>query len=253
MTDSSARWRFQSRDDATFRPRQRIRRDDIEIQRDQFLRVNNTRPLPRGLITELLPEVSTPLPANLEAKKIPSAICELLNSNEHSPFYNDPARLTFERQQEERDYIRHVDHCDSSGSISHLLDVFFRIGTSQLVRQTSMVSGRSSWRTGPRLKPRFRRRGGNRLARVAYARCRASLNGKADGSRNVILDPRSPHVLGHVKHELQVIAPVCRWTSGRWAELGDLQWNEIQNVPRHIRMLSSFLIRAYVQNRSAIR
>ncbi|HEY1576198.1 MAG TPA: DGQHR domain-containing protein [Terracidiphilus sp.] len=43
--------------------------DEVELQRDQFLRVNNTKPLPRGLITELLPEVSTPLPANLQAKK----------------------------------------------------------------------------------------------------------------------------------------------------------------------------------------
>jgi len=48
--------------------------DEIELQRDQFLRVNSTKPLPRGLITELLPEVSTPLPANLQAKKIPSAL-----------------------------------------------------------------------------------------------------------------------------------------------------------------------------------
>src|SRR5207249_8354657 len=60
--------------------------DEIELQRDQFLRVNNTKPLPRGLITELLPEVSTPLPANLQAKKIPSAICNLLNSEPRSPF-----------------------------------------------------------------------------------------------------------------------------------------------------------------------
>src|SRR4051812_38865451 len=27
--------------------------DDVELQRDQFLRVNSTKPLPRGLITEL--------------------------------------------------------------------------------------------------------------------------------------------------------------------------------------------------------
>jgi hypothetical protein len=67
------------------------------------------------------------------------------------------------------------------------------------------------------------------------------------------VDPRSPHALAHVKHELQVIVPVCRWTSGRWAELDDLQWNELQNVPRHIRMLSSFLIRTYVQNRGTVR
>src|ERR1035438_2713405 len=61
--------------------------DDIEIQRDQFLRVNNTKPLPRGLISELLPEVSTPLPASLEARKIPSAICDLLNTDPSSPFH----------------------------------------------------------------------------------------------------------------------------------------------------------------------
>src|SRR5262249_23650646 len=59
--------------------------DEVEIQRDQFLRVNNTRPLPRGLITELLPEVSTALPARLAAKKVPAAICDWLNRIQSSP------------------------------------------------------------------------------------------------------------------------------------------------------------------------
>jgi len=67
------------------------------------------------------------------------------------------------------------------------------------------------------------------------------------------IDPSSPHALSQVKHELHVIAVVCRWTSGTWEELGDLHWNEIQNVPRHIRILSSFLIRTYVQNRGLAR
>src|SRR6185369_9560337 len=48
--------------------------------------VNNTKPLPRGLITELLPEVSSPLPAKLETRKIPSAICDALNNDDSSPF-----------------------------------------------------------------------------------------------------------------------------------------------------------------------
>src|SRR3954471_8384445 len=60
--------------------------DDVALQRDQFLRVNNTRPLPRGLITELLPEVSTPLPRKLASKRIPSAFCDLLSSDPGSPF-----------------------------------------------------------------------------------------------------------------------------------------------------------------------
>ena len=61
--------------------------DDIELQRDQFLRVNNSKPLPRGLITELLPEVSTNLPPRLAARRIPSAICDWLNQDAKSPFH----------------------------------------------------------------------------------------------------------------------------------------------------------------------
>src|SRR5262249_23473669 len=39
--------------------------DGVAIHREQFLRVNSTKPLPRGLITELLPEVSGVLPSRL--------------------------------------------------------------------------------------------------------------------------------------------------------------------------------------------
>jgi hypothetical protein len=42
--------------------------DDLELQRDQFLRVNNTKPLPRGLVTELLPEVHLPISPRLSSR-----------------------------------------------------------------------------------------------------------------------------------------------------------------------------------------
>ena len=60
--------------------------DSVDMQRDQFLRINNTKPLPRGLVTELLPKISTPLPPRLAVRQIPSALCDLLNSSEDSPF-----------------------------------------------------------------------------------------------------------------------------------------------------------------------
>ena len=60
--------------------------DSVDVQRDQFLRINNTKPLPRGLVTELLPKISTPLPPRLSVRQIPSALCDLLNSNDDSPF-----------------------------------------------------------------------------------------------------------------------------------------------------------------------
>src|ERR1017187_4826341 len=35
--------------------------DDVEVQREQFLRINNAKPLPKGLVTELLDRKSTRL------------------------------------------------------------------------------------------------------------------------------------------------------------------------------------------------
>jgi hypothetical protein len=63
------------------------------------------------------------------------------------------------------------------------------------------------------------------------------------------IDPRSSKAMEEVRHELALIESVCQWTSGRWEELG-LQWNELQNVPRHIRALSNLLLRAYMQARA---
>src|SRR5208337_2279098 len=63
------------------------------------------------------------------------------------------------------------------------------------------------------------------------------------------IDPTSHAAIGQVQHELRSIVHVCHWTTGRWTELGELNWNEIQNVPRHIRMLSNVLVRSYVQGR----
>ena len=60
--------------------------DEVDVQREQFLRVNSTKPLPRGLITELLPEIETVLPSNLAVRRIPSAICDMLNRDPESPF-----------------------------------------------------------------------------------------------------------------------------------------------------------------------
>ena len=54
-----------------------------------------------------------------------------------------------------------------------------------------------------------------------------------------------------VKREVKRIKSYCRWTSGTWEELGGLQWNEIQNVPSHVRMLSNYIIRVYLSVRKA--
>ena len=72
--------------------------DDFEVHRGQFLLVNKVKPLPKGLINELLPAVNTTLPASLAKNKIPSALCDLLNRDPESPFQGLLIRETTDRK-----------------------------------------------------------------------------------------------------------------------------------------------------------
>ncbi len=61
--------------------------DDVAVQREQFLLVNSSRPLPRGLIHELLPGTEGRLPPILERRRFPAELLALLNTREDSPFF----------------------------------------------------------------------------------------------------------------------------------------------------------------------
>ena len=87
----------------------------------------------------------------------------------------------------------------------------------------------------------------SRLMHGAGIRAMGKLMDRVMGS----IDPTGHGVVAHVQHELRSIQGVCHWTEGRWTEIGNLNWNEIQNVPRHIRTLSNVLVRTYVQGRGA--
>src|SRR4051812_43823578 len=60
---------------------------DIDTQREQFILVNKAKPLPVRLINELLPEIGVQLPRDLSIRKIPSELCNLLNRDSKSPFF----------------------------------------------------------------------------------------------------------------------------------------------------------------------
>ena len=45
----------------------------------------------------------------------------------------------------------------------------------------------------------------------------------------------------NIANALSQFSDKCAWTSGEWEEL-NLEWNEIQNLPKHIRLLADHLI-----------
>ena len=222
--------------------------DSVDVQRDQFLRINNTRPLPRGLVTELLPAVKTPLPARLSLRKTPSALCDLLNRDDDSPFQG-----LIRRASSQGTYRRRAVVADTS-----IINMLYESLTSPagcLFPYRNMASGETDfdglwsvlllyWTavrdTFPDAwgKPPAR----SRLMHGAGIRAMGRLMDRALATVN----PRRPDAAEQVRADLARIAPHCHWTRGAWTTLG-LRWNEIQNVPRHINELSNLLIRIYVR------
>ncbi len=223
--------------------------DEVELQRDQFLRVNNTHPLPRGLITELLPEVSTSLPARLAARKVPAAICEWLNTNPASPFHGLIRRASAGRAARAAGVVTDTSVVnmveESLSSTSGCLFPYRNIATGETDSDGICAVLVAFWTAVRRVFPdawgkpshqsRLMHGAGIRAMGRLMDRVMAGVNG------------RDAKAADYAERELRRVAPLCRWTDGVWEELNDLAWNEVQNVPRHIRVLSNYLIRSYLQ------
>jgi DGQHR domain-containing protein len=117
--------------------------DSVDVQRDQFLRINNTKPLPRGLVTELLPKISTPLPPRLSVRKIPSALCDLLNSSDESPF-----RGMIRRPSASKDKVKSAVVTDTS--LIEALKESLTSASGCLFPYRNLSSGETDFAYGPR-------------------------------------------------------------------------------------------------------
>jgi DGQHR domain-containing protein len=221
--------------------------DDLETQREQFLRVNSARPLPRGLVTELLPQVDTILPPNLALRKVPAALCEVLNRDPKSPFYKLIRRASAPEKKggavvTDTVIIRMLQ--ESFSSPSGCLFSYRNIATGEtdfdgMQRLLNMYWSSvrdvfpQAWGKNPK---------DSRLMHGAGLRAMGKLMDRVMGQ----IEPRERGAAERVRSEVKRIAPHCAWTAGTWKGLEGMRWNDLQNVPNHIRMLTNLLIRAHV-------
>lgn len=220
--------------------------DEVSVQRDQFIRVNTTKPLPRSLVTELLPEVTTELPRRLTLKQLASRLCNMLNQNDQSPFHGLIIRTSTDPKARKSAVIT------DSIVVKMLEDSLKDAGC--LFQYRNVISGDTDvegvWRAltvyWTAVKDTFPEAWGkpatkSRLSHGAGIRAMGKLMDRV----LTAVDPLREDAPELVRRELAKVAPHCRWTSGTWEEL-DMKWNTIENVPKHIQELSNFLIRTYV-------
>jgi len=223
--------------------------DEVELQRDQFLRVNSAKPLPRGLITELLPEVSSNLPANLSAKKMPSAICDWLNREKSSPFYGLVHRASTSKEERSNTVI-------ADNSIVKMVEESLSQPSGCLFPYRNIATGETDfdgittllvvfWSAVREVFPEAWGKPATKSRLMHGAGIRSM--GRLMDRIMPVVDPRKPTAQAEVVRELKLVAPICRWTAGRWDDMDGMKWNDLNNVPRHINILSNVLIRGYLQ------
>lgn len=223
--------------------------DDFEVHRSQFLLVNKVKPLPRGLINELLPTVNTALPASLAKNKIPSALCDLLNRDPESPFQGLIIRQTTDRKKNKEAIIvdtslLHVIR-NSLNSPHGCLYQYRNVATGETdieaVRRAlnlywSEVRNTFSQAWGkPPTRSRLMHGAGIKAMGVVMDRIMANVH--ADDKQS------QKQVRGYLKR----LKPFCAWTEGTWEIIDGRPWNAIQNTPTDIKTLSNALVRAYTQ------
>ncbi|SFJ63838.1 DGQHR domain-containing protein [Cellulomonas sp. KH9] len=223
----------------------------LELQRDQFLRVNTVKPLPGNLVTELLPEIVEAPSPRLSARRLPSALVDMLNHDPVSPFHGLIKRASTDaadRHTVVKDNSLIEALRESLESPSGALFPYrnYSAGTTDTEGIRSLLVAYwgavhdvfpDAWGVPPTSSRLMGGVGIRAMSRV-MDRVVAHIDARADDAR------------AQAARELGRIAPYCRWTDGTWEEIG-LRWDELQNVPRHISALSNYLVRSYVQARSA--
>ncbi len=227
--------------------------DDVERQRDQFIRINSTRPLPAGLVTELLPEVSVPISSRLAARRIPSALCDQLSLLDSSPLQGLIRRPSTSARDRKRAVV-------ADTSVVKMIEESLKSSSGVLFPYRNLSTGHADmdgiwsllvvyWSAVRDTFPEAwgRKPTESRLMHGVGIRSMGRLMDKVMATVN----PADPKAQSLAEAELALVAPICHWTSGAWEGLGDapVPWNALQNTPRDVSALSNLLIRTYVTSR----
>lgn len=228
--------------------------DTLELQREQFLRVNTVQPLPANLVTELLPEITRVPSGRMPTRKLPSALVDMLNQDPASPFVGMIKRASTTDEAKKAAIVTDTGLVEalkeSLESPSGVLFPYRNVATgttdTEGIRDVLIAYWTAVRNTFPQawgLPPsKSRLMGGVGIRAMGRLMERVMAH----------VDAGAPTAVEDAEAELRLIADACNWTKGTWPELG-LPWDELQNTPRHISALSNYLARAYVTNRTTFK
>ena len=251
--------------------------DSVAEQREQFILVNSTKPLPKGLIYELLPGTDVQLSSHLQRRRFPAYLLDRLNYDSRSPL-----------------------HLAIQTPTNPFLDLKVRSRRGfQIIPQPKPDKGTpTAAKTGEAKLQGFIKDNSilrmleNSLHDGALYRCRLQADGEADTERMLELlfnfweavarafedawgqpptRSRLTHGVGIVSMgylmdaiadryrakgiptveqfvtDLDPLRPLCSWTDGYWdfGSTNQRKWNEVQNTTKDIQLVANYLLLQY--------
>lgn len=215
--------------------------DDDREQREQFILVNSTKPLPKGLIYELLPETESILPSLLKRRRFPAYLLQRLNFDEDSPLREMIRTPTNpEGVIKDNSILKMLEHSLNEGALHAYRDPYTGMGDEEsmlelLKRFWTAVSTTfgEAWGLPPR---RSRLMHGVGIVSMGFL-------------MDAIMDsyPLQLPSQDQFAEALAPIVPVCRWSEGHWefASGATRKWNDLQNTSKDIQLLADYLLNVF--------
>ncbi len=217
--------------------------DDLREQRAQFILVNNTKPLPKGLIHELLPVTEGYLPVALLRKRYPSKLLELLNLMPKSPMEHAIKTPTMpEGRIRDNSVLKMIENSITDGALYRYRDPLTGEGNISLMLQVLWnfwAAVKDTWTDAWELPPR-KSRLTHGVGIVALGYIMDEITDRCSAGTDV------PTPETYAEH-LQSLVNICAWTRGQW-DFGLREhrpWNELQVTSKDILKLTELLLRTY--------
>jgi DGQHR domain-containing protein len=208
-------------------------------QRAQFILVNSTKPLPKGLIYELLPTTEGCLPVALQRKRFPAFLLERLNYDEDSPLqYMIRTPTTAEGIIKDNSVLRMLENSLYDGALYRFREP--RTGEGEVESMLALL--KNYWEAVRRTFPEAWGLP-SRRSRLMHGVGIVSLGFVMDAVADHYGEELWPSVEQFAK-DLEKLAPECAWTGGFWSFGADhlRRWNDLQNTPRDIQLLADHLL-----------
>ena len=211
-------------------------------QREQFILVNSTKPLPKGLVYELLPVTTARLPSVLQRRRFPTILLDRLNLDADSPLRGLIRTPTIPGGVvKDNSVIKMLENSLTDGLLFRFRgDDGERGGAEPMLAPVKdfwwAVADvfKPAWGLPPR---RSRLMHGAGVIGLGFV-----MDAIADRYRRKGVPSRE-----QFRDNLAPLVDVCCWTDGQW-EYGPgvaRKWNEVQNTPKDVQALADFLLARY--------